>query len=263
MNSSELSGRTALVTGASSGLGIDFARELAQRGADLVLVARRQAQLEAVAAELGRDTGRSVRVMPTDLGDSGARTALAETLHTAGVHVDLLINNAGFGLYGDFTDTPWERTDAMLQVDVVALTHLTRLFLPAMIQRRWGRVLLVGSTASFQPSPTYAVYAAAKAYVLSFGVALRHELRGTGVSCTTVCPGVTRTEFLKVSGQQQNWFHRLTMMESATVAAIGIRALLAGRASRVTGWLNAMTAFSARLTPLTWAAAAAAQAMRT
>lgn len=245
----ELKGKTALVTGASSGLGIDFARELASRGADLVLVARRAEALQALANELGTKYGVKVRVQPADLGVAEAREALLAELHAAQVAVDLLVNNAGFGVYGEFVATDWQRLDQMLQVDVVALTHLSHLFAPGMVARGWGRILQVASTGSFSPSPTYAAYSAAKAYVLSFGIALNNELGGTGVSCTTVCPGVTATDFLKVSGQKKNWYHRSTMMSSASVARSGINAMLGGRSHIVTGWINALQAFSVRFMP--------------
>jgi short-subunit dehydrogenase len=245
----ELRGRTALVTGASSGLGVDFARELAGRGADLVLVARRADALEALAKELTVQHGVKVRVMPADLGLADVRIKLAGDLASSGIAIDMLINNAGFGLFGEFIQTDWQQLDQMLQVDIVALTHLSRLFAPGMISRRWGRILQVASTGSFSPSPTYAAYSAAKAYVLSFGIALNNELEGTGVSCTTVCPGVTATDFLKVSGQKKNWYHRATMMTSASVTRSGIKAMLAGRSYIVTGWMNAVQAFSTRFMP--------------
>ncbi len=258
----ELKGRTALVTGASSGLGIDFARELAARGADLVLVARRAEALQALADELTRTYGVKVSIKPSDLGIAASREALASGLAAAGVDIDLLVNNAGFGVYGEFVDTEWARLDQMLQVDIVALTHLTRLFTPGMISRRYGRVLQVASIGAYSPSPTYAAYSAAKSYVLSFGIALNHELRGSGVSCTTVAPGVTATDFLKVSGQKKNWFHRATMMSSASVARSGVKAMLRGRASLVTGWINAMQAWSTRLMPLSLSAAVTARLMK-
>lgn len=258
----ELTGRTALVTGASSGLGVDFSCELAKRGADLILVARREPELSELARRIGAEYGRKATVFAVDLGREAERDRLVSSLRERGLRIDVLVNNAGFGIYGPYAQAPWARSDQMLQVDIVALSHLTRALLPPMIDRGFGRILLVGSTGSFQPSPGYAAYGAAKAYVLSFGVALRHELRGTGVTCTTVCPGVTRTEFLQVSGQAKNWFHRLTMMESTVVARMGIEAMLAGRAQRVTGWFNAMSAFfAARLMPRSWSAAAAAQVM--
>lgn len=259
---SELKGKTALVTGASSGLGVDFARELAARGADLVLAARREAPMQTLAEELRSHHGVQVRIETVDLADAGARERLAQSLQEQGVAVDILVNNAGFGLYGDFGRMEWPAMNQMLQLDVVALTHLTHLFVGPMRQRGYGRILQVASTASYQPSPTYTAYGAAKAYVLSFGVALNHELAGSGVSCTVVSPGVTATEFLQVSGQRRNWFHNSTMMTSARVAALGVRATLQGRASIVTGWINAISAFSMRLLPIRWAAAMGAFVMK-
>lgn len=241
-------GRTALVTGASSGLGIEFARDLARRGAALVLVARSEAPMQALAEEL-RARGATVHVRPADLADAAARDALAAGLARDGIAVDLLVNNAGFGVFGEFADTEWSRLDAMLAVDVVALTHLTRLFLPGMRQRRFGRVLQVASTAAFQPTPAYAAYAAAKSYVLAFAYALDAELRGSGVRCTVISPGVTATQFFAVSGQRPTWYQRLTRMQAPAVARQGVDALMAGRTSVVAGWVNAIMANSTRLLP--------------
>ena len=258
----ELKGRTALVTGASSGMGVDYARELARRGADLILVARRAAALEGLAQALHSEYGIEARVRPADLADAAARECLYRQLEVEGRPVDLLLNNAGFGLCGPFVDADWGRVDPMLQLDIVALTHLTRLFAPGMIARGWGRLLLVASVAAFQPSPPYAAYAAAKSYVLSFGLALGHELRGTGVSCTVACPGVTATEFFEVAGQSPTRYHRLMGMPSARAVALGLEALLAQRPLAVLGRRNAVLACSTRLLPRTWAAALAARLMR-
>src|SRR5262249_1953326 len=151
MMSDELKGRTALVTGASSGMGVDYARELAQRGANLILVARRREALDRVAKEM-RDRHRiEVRVAPADLSDAPTQERLYRELEREGRQVDMLINNAGFGLFGKFAESHWERVNEMLQIDIVALSHLTRLFTPGMIARRWGRILLIASTAAFQP----------------------------------------------------------------------------------------------------------------
>jgi short-subunit dehydrogenase len=163
--------------------------------------------------------------------------------------VDVLVNNAGFGYYGDFASVPWEREKAMLDLDILALTHLTKLFLPDMLQRNFGFILLVSSIGAHQPSPTYASYSAAKSFVLNFGEALHFELRRTGVGCTVVSPGVTATEFLKVSGQSPTAYQRLAMMKSADVARIGVRSMLARKSSVVPGWLNALTVWSIRLIP--------------
>ena len=244
--STQLRGQTALVTGASSGLGVDFAAGLAARGADLVLTARRVDKLQALADTLRADHGVEVRVEPADLSRADERERLAQTLEQAGVAVDLLINNAGFGVFGDFREVDWEPTERMLQLDIVALTHLTRLFVNPMVERGRGRIMLVASTGAFQPSPGYAAYSAAKAYVLSFGHALHFELRHTEVTCTTVCPGVTATEFLQVSGQRKTWYHKATMMSSPKVAELGLKRMLDGGPEIVTGWMNALNAFQMR-----------------
>ncbi len=262
MTIKSIKGRIALVTGASSGLGVDFARELARRGADLILVARRKERLEELAASLTKDHGVTVTVMAMDLTAPEAPRALFEATTAGEARVDILVNNAGFGIFGQFTDIPWERQAAMMQLDIVTLTHLTRLFVGPMVARREGAILQVASIAGYQPAPGYATYGAAKAFVLSFGEALNYELRGTGVNCTVVSPGVTATEFLQVAGQDKGWFHRMTMMDSPTVARLGIEAMLTGKASTVTGWVNKVSTFSARLMPRTVATAVSGMVMK-
>ena len=249
MSDASLAGRTALVTGASSGLGVDFARELARRGANLVLVARREERLKQLQAELQSAPGVKAMVVVLDLGDPQAPQRLYDQLKAQGTPVDVLVNNAGFGVFGRELDIPWERTREMLMVDIVALTHLTKLFARDMVQRGSGYLLQVASIGAYQPSPTYAAYSAAKSYVRSFSQALNYELRGTGVSSTVLSPGVTATEFLQVSGQRRTWFHNATMMTSEKVAAAGIRAMLARRYSVVPGFMNWLTALLTNLTP--------------
>jgi short-subunit dehydrogenase len=253
-----LTGRTALVTGASSGIGAAIARTLAQRGADLILVARRADALERLAAELRQSTGVTIAVRPADLADEPARIALAPDIARA----EILVNNAGLGVYGSFADAAWDRLHQMLEVNVVALTHLTHLALPSMRERRWGRIMQVSSTAAFQPVPHYAAYAATKAHILSFGIALNHELRRTGVTCTTLCPGATESEFLDVSGQTMNSFQRASMMTSEAVARIGVDAMLRRRPYVVAGPANALSALGGRLIPPDLAAHLAARMMR-
>ncbi len=259
---SELKGRTSLVTGASSGLGVDFARVLAAKGSDLVLVARREDRLRSTADELGRRHGVRVEIVALDLAAVGAPQVLFDHLAAGGRSIDVLVNNAGLGLYGPFLEIPWEREAGMLQLDITTLVHLTRLFAAPMVERRFGRVLQVASIGAFQPTPLYASYSAAKAFVLSHGEALAYELRGTGVTCTVLSPGVTATEFLAVSGQHPTFYQRLMMMKSADVARIGIGAMLRGRPSVVPGALNALTAFSTRFMPRRLAAAVAYRTMK-
>jgi len=244
-----LAGKTALVTGASSGLGVDFARELAQRGCSLVLVARREERLKQVQAELQAAHGIKVMVVTLDLGDPQAPQLLYDHLKAQNTPVDILVNNAGFGVFGMELDIPWDKTRQMLMLDIVALTHLTKLFGRDMVKRGSGYMLQVASIGAYQPSPTYAAYSAAKSYVRSFSQALNFELRGTGVSSTVISPGVTATEFLQVSGQKRTWFHNATMMTSSEVAAAGIRAMLRRRYSIVPGFMNWLASLFTNLTP--------------
>lgn len=255
-------GKTALVTGASSGLGTDFARELARRGTHVVLVARREDRLRAVADEIASSHGVTATSVAADLSAPEAPRQLYDRLVEEGRQIDLLVNNAGFGIYGDFLDIDWERENAMLQLDVVNLVHLSKLFGRDMARRGSGAMLQVASTGAYQPSPGYASYAAAKAFVLSFSYAIDHEMRPRGVTSTVLSPGVTATEFLQVSGQRKNWFHRLTMMDSPTVARIGIDAMLARRRGVVAGWKNKLAAQSTRLNPLAVSTNVAAMAMK-
>ena len=257
MTSHDLANQVALVTGASSGLGVDFARQLAARGANLILVARREDQLRAVAADIEKTYKVSAQPIALDLATPDAPQALYDRLRQQEIHVDVLINNAGFGVYGDFASVPWEREKAMLDLDIVTLTHMTKLFVRDMLKRKHGYILQVASIGAYQPSPTYATYSAAKAYVLSMGEAINYELRGSGVSITVISPGVTATEFLKVAGQSPSLYQRLMMMDSTKVARIGIEQMLRRRPSVVPGFMNGLFAFSARLMPRRMQAAAA------
>jgi len=257
-----LRGKTALITGASSGLGADFARQLAASGCDLILVARRADRLEELRAEICASHGVSVDCVTLDLVEPDAPQRLYDQLKGEARQVDVLVNNAGYGLFGELWAVPWDRIHRMLELDMVVLTQLTWLFVADMVARKSGFILLVASTGAFQPTPTYAAYAAAKSYVLSFGEALHRELRQTGVTCTVLCPGVTRTEFFDVAGQSLMPYQRLTMMDSADVARIGITAMLKGRSSVVAGWVNAAVALLTRLLPRQAVAAMAYRVMR-
>jgi len=245
----EFTGKTALVTGASSGIGADLARELARRGANVILVARRAERLEALAKELAA-LGVTALAAPCDIADPAARVALA----AAHSQVDILVNNAGLGVFGMFVDAAWDKLDNMLEVNVVALTHLTHLFAGPMAARGYGQVLMVASTAAFQPVPLYAAYAATKAYVLSLSEALNVEFGKRGVKFTTLCPGTTQSEFFDVAVQKKSAFVEKSMMTSAAVAKIGVDALAAGRSGVVAGLLNTLMAFSTRLAPRSTAA---------
>jgi short-subunit dehydrogenase len=236
----------ALVTGASSGIGADLARELARDGHDLVLSARRLAPMQALAAEL-HQRGAGAVVIPADLSKAGAAAELAGAIASRGLTLDVLVNNAGLGAIGRFDRIDTARVSEMLYVNVVSLTELTRLVLPGMVARGRGKIMLVASTAGFQPGPRMAVYFATKAYVLSLGEALAYELQGTGVTVTTLCPGATATEFFKVAGAAETALR--PAMSAAQVARCGYRALKAGRRVAVAGLSNRILAVVGRHAP--------------
>jgi short-subunit dehydrogenase len=240
----------ALVTGASRGIGAALARELARHGHDLVLSARSVEPMHSLADELRR-IGAATTVIASDLAQPGAATQLAQELDKRGLPIEVLINNAGLGGLGRFDRVDPARVGEMLQVNILALTELTRLLLPGMVARGRGRIMLVGSVAGFQPGPGMAVYFASKAYVLSLGEALAHELRGTGVTVTTLCPGATATDFFAVAGARNAVIarRRHRMMPADRVARIGYRALAAGRRVVIAGAANRLAAFAGRHAP--------------
>ena len=246
---SSFAGKRALITGASSGLGLEFADLLAAQKVNLVLAARRQEPMEKLAFNLRRQYGVDVLVEAIDLASPGAASRLKGSLDARSVAIDILLNNAGYGLHGDFLETPIERTVDMIQLDITALTELTYLFGRDMATRRSGHILLVASLLAFQAVPSYAAYAATKAYVLALGEALHEELRPHGVVVTTLCPGHTTTGFDAAAGATASALLRLLTMKPRPVAASGIRALLQGRAMVIAGLSNKMAAFSNRLTP--------------
>src|SRR5262245_41771310 len=223
-------GKTALVTGASSGLGLELARLFAQDGHDLVVVARRRDHLEALATRLAAEHGVAARVIAEDLADPVAPRRIFEELRERHIQIEFLVNSAGFGTTGPFAASDLERELAMVQVNATSLMHLTRLFLPAMVARGSGRILNLGSTAGFQPGPGMAIYYATKAFVNSFSEALWYELRGTGVTATVSCPGATAPEFAKVAGNEESRLFHLGAMAPAPVAKHAYRAMMAGKA---------------------------------
>jgi len=244
-----MSAETVLVTGASSGIGLELARCFAAEGCRLVLVARKGIALEALAAELRKAHKIQAQVFTADLAHPDTPNRLLAHLHTAGIKVDVLVNNAGFGAQGKFAELPLDRQLDMLQVNITAVVHLSRLLLPGMIERRRGGVLNVASTAAFQPGPGMGIYYATKAFVLSFTEALAEELAGTGLTATAVCPGPTRTNFGVASGGR---FKRVTgrySMSAAAVARLGHRAFRSGRVVAITGARNKVPALAVRLVP--------------
>lgn len=249
MSRSSFNGKRALITGASSGIGVEFADLLAAQKVNLVLAARRREPMEQLAAELRRKYGVDVIVEPIDLASPGAAARLKSGLDERSISIDILVNNAGYGLQGDFLDTPIERTTDMIQLNITALTELSHLFGRDMAQRGAGHILLVASLLAFQPVPSYAAYAATKAYVLAFGEALHDEVGPRGVIVTTLCPGHTETGFDAAAGATVSTMLRLLTMKPRPVAASGLRALAKGKASVIAGLSNKMAAFSNRLAP--------------
>ena len=239
----------ALITGASSGLGVDFAHELAVDGHNLVLVARREDRMRELAAELEANHPIQTKVIALDLSLTGIGTELKQVLDNNDIAIDVLINNAGFGVFGEFIKQPLAKTLNMVQLNVTSLTELTQVFAVDMAQRGRGNILLVASVVAYQASPNYAAYGASKAYVLSLGEALHEELKPYGVTVTVLSPGATATEFFDVSGQKSTPMKRAFMMPSRLVVQIGLSAMRRGRASIVSGWKNALMTWSTRLIP--------------
>ena len=227
-----------LITGASSGFGEEFARQYAAQGHSLVLVARRLDRLQALAETLRRQYGIDVVVEQVDLSDIGAVVQLHRRLREQNIAIDILINNAGHGLQGPFVDSPLEATLAMVQLDVASLTAITHVFAQDMRARRRGRILLVASLLAYQGVQNFAVYAAAKAFVLRLGEALHRELKRDGITVTTLCPGLSDTGFAAAAQMKISPMLKLMMMQPAPVVRTGIRALQAGRISVVPGWAN-------------------------
>lgn len=256
----DVTGSSALVTGASSGIGEALASGLAARGANLVLVARRADRLEALRAEItASHPALRVEVVTADLSVPGAVTPLLESIASLGVVVDVLVNNAGVGLHGDVAGQDPEEAVAMVDLNVTSLVELTTRTLPAMVAARHGAVLNVASTAAFQPIPGMALYAATKALVLSYTQALSHELRGTGVSAMALCPGATETEFFSRTGKK---FLTRGRQSPEQVAQAALDGLAAGRRTVVPGRVNALGTLLAPLAPRALVMAATARAVR-
>jgi short-subunit dehydrogenase len=237
-------GQTALITGASGGIGAAYAREFATRGADLVLVARSTGAMEKLAAELRERHGHRVDIVSADLSRPGAAGVVAEQVRDR--QIDVLVNNAGFGMHGDLAEADAARLTDLIQLNCITLVDLTRQFLPGMIARRSGTVINVASTAAFQPLPHMAVYGASKAFVLSFSEAIYAEARPAGVKVLAICPGATKTAFFDVAGEAAAVGRKRTPEQ---VVATTMAALRRGRPSRVDGLTNALMAMSTKWAP--------------
>jgi len=240
--------KTALITGASAGLGRELARLFAKDGHDLVLVARRRDRLEELARDL-EVNGVKATVIAADLGDRTAPSSVADELRTKGIAVDFLVNNAGFGTCGSFVDSDLSRELEMVEVNIRALMQLTRLFLPDMIARKSGRILNIASVAGFLSGPYMATYYASKAFVLSFTEALAAELAGTGVTVTASCPGPTETEFGAVAGSRKTKLFQSSVAQAEPVARHAYKAMLAGEVVAVPGFKNKLITQSVRIAP--------------
>ena len=241
---------TALVTGASSGIGLELARLFAKGGHDLILVARNEAKLNELSLYLGKMYRCNVEVIPADLSQPEVPDALVDELAKRGLTVDVLVNNAGFGENKLFAQQDMRRVMEMIQLNMTTLTQLTRLVLPQMLAAKKGRILNVASTAAFLPGPLMAVYYASKAYVLSFSQAIANELKGTGVTVTALCPGPTRTGFATAAGvTNTNLFNAPGVMEAAPVAEAGYHGCMRGKAVVIPGLLNKVLVWLIGISP--------------
>lgn len=240
---------TALITGASGGIGLELARLMAADGISLVLVARNESKLAAIKKEL-EDKGGEVLLMPGDLTNEGFRTGLYHRLVERGISVDYLVNNAGMGDFGEYIHTKWEKGQELLNLNIMSLAHLTHLILGPMIKRKKGRILNIASIAAFQPGPYMSLYYASKAFVLSFSEALHKETQGTGVTVTALCPGPTNTGFVEVANLEESMlFKSLKVAGAKEVAEYGYKVMKKGKAVAVHGFSNKVLVFSVRLAP--------------
>jgi len=239
----------ALITGASSGIGAELARLCAGDGYSVILVARRADRLAELAENLAREYRVQARVIALDLAEATACEALHDQTH--GDKVEILINNAGFGLRGPYAETDWEAESRMVQVNMTALAHLTKLFAKDMLRRGPGRILNVGSTAAFVPGPFMAMYYASKAFVVSLSLSIANELQGSGVSVTVLFPGPTRTEFDQAAGVGDSNLFKGPVMSAAAVAREGYAAMMAGKPEVIAGARNRWMILLTRLAPRT------------
>ena len=242
--------KTALITGASGGIGYELAKIFAANQYDLILVARRTDKLQQLQTELTEAHGGQVAVFSYDLSQPDAPLALREQVQQSQLAVDVLVNNAGVGAYAPVATSDWAKQSALLQLNMVTLTHLCRLFLPSMLERGRGKILNVASTAAFQPGPFMATYYASKSYVRSFTEALAYELQDTGITATVLCPGPTRgTDFQARANLDADFFKWLKLPEAAEVAQFGYDALGRNQVVAVHGFFNRLLVFTNRITP--------------
>ena len=241
--------KTVLITGATSGIGYELSRLFAQNGFNLVLVARNKQRLEQRASELKSEFGIVTTPISRDLSVPTSPEEIFAELQRRSIHINILVNNAGFNVWGPFFETDLSEELRMIHTNLVSLTHLTKLFIREMLKRGSGKILNVGSTGSFVPGPLNAVYCATKGYILSFSEAIAAELKGTGVSVTTLCPGATRTEFAARAQMKDVRLFHFGTMDAETVAKIGYRGLMKGKRTVIAGLFNKLQILSIRFTP--------------
>jgi uncharacterized protein len=241
---------TALITGASLGIGLEFAKTFAAAKNNLVLVARSEDKLKALATELQNKFGITVKIIAADLSNMKEVQKVYDTCKAENITIDYLVNNAGIGEFGLFAEGNWDKTEQMIDLNVKSLTKMCRLFIPDMIARKSGKILNVASTAAFQPGPTMAVYYATKSYVLFFSEALYNELQGKGVHITCLCPGATQSNFFEAAAMHEsNLVKGKKLPTSKEVAEFGYRAMMKNKMTVIHGWMNTIMATSIRFTP--------------
>lgn len=248
--------KTALITGASGGIGLKFAHILASQGFDLILVARSTERLIALKDAIQEKYHIAVYPFSVDLSLPDGVNRVYQFVHMEGLQVDILINNAGFGHYGNFIHSSWEKESSMISLNIHALTQMVKLFYPEMVKRRYGRILNVASVAAFEPGPLMAVYYASKSYVLSFTEALANEAKGTGVTFTALCPGPTISGFADAADLETSKLFKILPLDTTDhVAKVGYKAMMKGKTVIIPGLLNQIMIFSVRFTPrkmVTW-----------
>lgn len=244
---------TALITGASSGIGLELARVFAFNKMNVVLVARSENKLNELAKELSIQYQIKVKVIAADLSNMNEVQHVYDVCKNENVQIDFLVNNAGFGDFGFFHESDWNKTEQMIDVNIKALTKLCRLFIPGMVQRKSGKILNLASTAAFQPGPTMAVYYATKAYVLHFTEAIQNELQKTGVIVTALCPGPTKSGFMETASlQESKLFKERKLSTSTEVATFGFNAMMKGKTVAIHGTMNTFMAMGYRFLPRKW-----------
>ncbi|MDJ0625449.1 MAG: SDR family oxidoreductase [Candidatus Caenarcaniphilales bacterium] len=245
---------TALITGASSGIGYELAKIFAKNKINLVLVARNGVKLKNLKKEIEEEAEKknyqiSVSIIVADLSATNSPEKVFNQLQKDDISIDYLVNNAGFGVFGKFQDTDINKEQKMINLNILSLTKLTKLFLPQMLEKKKGKIMNVASTAAFQPGPLMAVYFASKAYVLFFSEALSKELKGTGITVTALCPGPTESKFQEEASMKNSKVMKKKLVSSEKVAKYGYKAMFKGKKVAIQGLRNKMLAFSVRLFP--------------